>query len=282
MTRNEPAVLTGSVMMNREVAAGIFLISFRLPDAFPTPVPGQFVMIKAGDGHDPLLRRPFSIHSFLRGQNDAILEILYRVVGQGTRQLSSLVNDTTISIMGPLGKGFTIIPAQKDIVMVAGGMGIAPLSYLIQHYTEVIRRGANCGGLSSRLICYVGAARAELLVGLKAIESCCANIWVSTDDGSCGYQGNVIELLRRDLTSYHPADSAIYACGPVVMLKELAKSIPEIGFFCQVSMEERMACGLGACLGCAVAVNGRAGQMTYQRVCKDGPVFNIQDVVWQV
>ena len=76
MTRNEPAVLTGSVMMNREVAAGIFLISFRLPDAFPTPVPGQFVMIKAGDGHDPLLRRPFSIHSFLRGQNDAILEIL--------------------------------------------------------------------------------------------------------------------------------------------------------------------------------------------------------------
>jgi dihydroorotate dehydrogenase electron transfer subunit len=88
----------------------------------------------------------------------------------------------------------------------------------------------------------------------------------------------VIELFRRELAFYNPADAAIYACGPAVMLKALAKIIPDGDFFCQVSMEERMACGLGACLGCAVARKGQAGQMTYQRVCKDGPVFNIRDV----
>jgi len=282
MTMPEPAIVTGSVMMNREVAAGIFLLSLRLPDTFPTPVPGQFVMIKVGDSHDPLLRRPFSIHSFTRAEQDAVLEILYNVVGQGTRQLSVLLNNRSVSIMGPLGKGFTLAPARKDIIMVAGGMGIAPLSFLIHHTADCIRRDASHGGIAGRIICYVGAARAELLVGLNTIAACCDDIRVSTDDGSRGYHGNVIALLRRDLASYHPADAAIYACGPAVMLKELAKIIPEGDFFCQVSMEERMACGLGACLGCAVAGKDRAGKMTYQRVCQEGPVFNIRDVGGQI
>jgi dihydroorotate dehydrogenase electron transfer subunit len=281
MTMNEPAVMTGSVKMNREVAPGIFLISFRLPDTFPTPVPGQFVMIKAGDGYDPLLRRPFSIYSFTRLEDYAILEILYRVVGQATRLLALLSSDAAVSIMGPLGKGFTLLPARKNIIIVAGGMGIAPLSFLIQHYVDLIRRDASHGGLSRRIICYIGATTADFLVELKKIEVCCEDIRISTDDGSCGYHGNVIELFHRELAFYHPDDAAIYACGPAAMLKELAKIIPEGDFFCQVSMEERMACGLGACLGCAVAGKG-PGQMTYQRVCKDGPVFTIQDVGWQV
>jgi dihydroorotate dehydrogenase electron transfer subunit len=282
MNDNEPAVMTARVVMNRAVAAGIFLISFRLPDAFPTPAPGQFVMIKAMEGHNPFLRRPFSVHAFTRAQNYAILEILYRVVGRGSSLLSILASEAAVSIMGPLGKGFTFIPARKNIIIVAGGMGIAPLSFLIEQYLDVIRSDARLGGLYRRIICYVGAAKADFLVGLKKIEACCEDVKVSTDDGSCGYRGNVIELFCSDLAFYNPDDTAIYACGPVIMLKEMANVLREYDFFCQVSMEERMACGLGACLGCAVAGKGRAGQVTYQRVCKDGPVFNIQDVDWQV
>ena len=281
MTMNEPAVMAGRVMMNREVAPGIYLMSFRLPDAFATPLPGQFVMIKTRESQDPLLRRPFSVHSFMRGESDGVLEILYRVVGRGTRLLSSLSSDAAVSIMGPLGNGFTLIPARKNVIIVAGGMGIAPLSFLIQEYQEVIRNDASHGGLFRRVICYIGAARADDLVGLKKLEACCEDIRVSTDDGSCGYRGNVIELFRRDRAFYNPDDAAVYACGPAVMLKELAKIISDGDFLCQVSMEERMACGVGACLGCAVAAKGRAGQTIYQRVCKDGPVFNIQDVAWQ-
>jgi dihydroorotate dehydrogenase electron transfer subunit len=281
MTRHEPAVMTGSVIMNREVAAGIFLISFRLPDAIPSPAPGQFVMIKAGDGHDPLLRRPFSIYSFTGMDGYAVLEILYRVVGRATRLFSLLSVGAAVSILGPLGNGFTLIPARKNIIIVAGGMGIAPLSFLIQRYLDIIRQDAGNGGLLRRIICYIGAATADFLGELKKIEVCCEDVRVSTDDGSCGFHGNVIELFRRELAFYHPDDAAIYACGPAVMLKELAKIIPDENFFCQVSMEERMACGLGACLGCAIAAKGGAGQITYRRVCKDGPVFNIQDVEWQ-
>jgi dihydroorotate dehydrogenase electron transfer subunit len=290
MADNNPTVMIGNVIMNREVAPGIFLISFQLPDAFSTPVPGQFVMIKAGDGNDPLLRRPFSVHAFKRLEDHAVLEILYKVAGRGTRLLSSLLSDAAVSIMGPLGKGFTLIPSRKNIIIVAGGMGLAPLSFLIEQYQNLIQSDAGHGGewghLFSqgvpRIICYIGAATADFLAGLKKIETCCDDVRISTDDGSRGYRGNVIELLRRDLANYNPADVAIYACGPAIMLNELAKIIPDGAFICQVSMEKRMACGLGACLGCAVAGKDRAGQMTYQRVCKDGPVFNIRDLDWQV
>jgi dihydroorotate dehydrogenase electron transfer subunit len=282
MTDNNPAVIVGRVMMHREVAPGIFLTSFRLPAAFSTPVPGQFVMIKAGTGHDPLLRRPFSIHAFTCHAEHVVLEILYKVVGRATDLLAGLSDDAAVSVLGPLGNGFTLIPARKNIIIVAGGMGIAPLSFLTQHYYDLIHSDASHGGLFRRIICYIGAATVDSLVELHKIEACCEDVRISTDDGSCGHHGNVIELFRRDLAFYNPDDAAVYACGPVVMLKALAKNIPEGNFFCQVSLEERMACGLGACLGCAVAGEERAGHGTYQRVCKDGPVFAIRDVGWQV
>ena len=281
MANNKPAVMTGRVMMNRELAAGVYLISLRLPDAFPTPAPGQFVMIKVMDGHDPLLRRPFSIHAFTRVKDYAILEILYKVVGRATKLLSSLPGEAAISIMGPLGQGFALIPARKNIIIIAGGMGLAPLSFLVQQYMNVIRSDASHGGLFRRVICYIGAAGADFLVELEKIEACCEDIRVSTDDGSCGFHGNVIELFRRDQAFYNPDDAAVYACGPAIMLKALAKIFADTEFFCQVSMEERMACGLGACLGCAVAGKGQDGQMTYQRVCQEGPVFNIRDLNWE-
>lgn len=282
MTNNEPAVMTGSVMVNREVAPGQFLLSFHLPADFPTPAPGQFIMVKITEGYDPLLRRPFCVHAFKSGHDYKVVEIMFRIVGGGTRRLASLRPESTVNIVGPLGHGFTIIPQRKNVVIIAGGIGVAPLSFLAEHYlalsraTETVRDGP-----LSRIICYVGATRADSLVGLEGMEACCEEVHVSTDDGSYGFHGNVVELFRRKMAFYNPEDTAIYACGPAIMLKELAKIFADGDFFCQVSLEERMACGLGACLGCAVAIKGRAGQTTYQRVCKDGPVFNIRDVDWQ-
>jgi len=167
------------------------------------------------------------------------------------------------------------------VVIIAGGMGIAPLCFLAGHYRSLIRPDETAAtAMSSRIICYIGAKTAASLSGLEKMEDRCEEIKISTDDGSRGYHGAVVDLFRKDLPFYNPDDTRIYACGPVPMLKKLAEILAGKGILCQVSMEERMACGLGACLGCAVSLRGSDGNITYKRVCKDGPIFNIQDIVW--
>src|SRR3989304_309354 len=160
-------------------------------------------------------------------------------------------------------------------------MGMAPLCFLAGHYRSLIRSDETAKmAMPSRIICYIGAKTADSLSGLEKMEDRCDEIRISTDDGSQGYHGAVVDLFRKDLPFYNPDDARIYACGPVPMLKELSKILAGKGILCQVSMEERMACGLGACLGCAVSLRGSDGKITYKRGGKDGPVFNIQDVVW--
>ncbi len=278
MAVTEPVMMTGRVATNREVAAGQFLTSIKVAATFPAPVPGQFVMLKAAPGFDPLLGRPFSIHSFARGADQAVLEIFYRVVGKGTGLLASLLPEAMVNIVGPLGQGFRILAERKNVVIIAGGMGVAPLAFLARHL-NLTRQAENRGGEDRLVICYAGAATLACLAGLETLKACCADVRISTDDGSGGFHGNVIDLFRRDLPSYNPDDTALYACGPVPMLRGLAEIMGGSDIFCQVSLEERMACGLGACLGCAVAVQG--GKRAYQRACQDGPVFNIRDVVWR-
>ncbi|HLA04400.1 MAG TPA: hypothetical protein VJZ16_00315, partial [Syntrophales bacterium] len=208
-------------------------------------------------------------------------EIMYQIVGRGTKQLSRLLPKAEVSMIGPLGRGFAIVPDGKNVVIIAGGMGIAPLCFLAGHYRSLIRPDETAAtAMSSRIICYIGAKTAASLSGLEKIENWCEEIKISTDDGSLGYHGAVVDLFLNDLPFYNPDDAGIYACGPVSMLKELAEILAGKGILCQVSMEERMACGLGACLGCAVSLRGSDGKITYKRACKDGPVFNIEDVVW--
>ena len=281
MTASNPVAVTASVIMNCEAAERQFLMSLRAPACFPTPAPGQFVMIGVENGRDPLLRRPFSIHAFDRREDCAVVEIMYQIAGRGTKQLSRLLPDAEVSIMGPLGRGFAIVRDRKNVVIIAGGMGIAPLCFLAGHYRSLIRPDETAAtAMSSRIICYIGAKTAASLSGLEKMEDRCEEIKISTDDGSRGYHGAVVDLFRKDLPFYNPDDTRIYACGPVPMLKKLAEILAGKGILCQVSMEERMACGLGACLGCAVSLRGSDGNITYKRVCKDGPIFNIQDIVW--
>ena len=283
MAINEPVVMVGSIISNREIAAGQYLLSCQLPIAFPEPAPGQFIMLRTNNTPAPLLRRPFSVYIFQKGISSATLEIIYRLVAEGTRQMATLSPGAPLSVMGPLGRGFTLLPEQKNIILLAGGVGLAPLAWLATCYTAFLRnQELACPGPNRRIICYLGAATSDSLVGTERMASCCNELKVCTDDGSCGYHGNVIELFRRDRDSFDPADTAIYACGPRGMLKSLADFVDGKYLFCQVSLEERMACGLGACLGCAVAMRGGKEARIYGRICKDGPVFNIQDVDWNL
>lgn len=280
MKTNEPVTLTGLVISNQEMAPGQYLLSCQLPATFPDPAPGQFVMVKTDDRFTPLLRRPFSVYNFYRGDNDATLEFFYRQVGPVTKLLAALSPGANISVVGPLGRAFTIIPERKNIILLAGGIGVAPLSWLATLYVSLFHKRKTGDKPTRRVICYLGAATSDTLAGLERMEACETEVTVCTDDGSCGYHGNVIDRFRCDWAFFNPEDAAIYACGPTGMLKSLAEMIAGRDIFCQVSLEERMACGLGACLGCAVALSGGEGAKVYKRVCKDGPVFNIQDVDW--
>jgi dihydroorotate dehydrogenase electron transfer subunit len=268
--------MSGKIIFNREIAKGHFLMSLKVSDHFSSAeapfrgvTPGQFVMLRVKGREFPFLGRPMSIYRLYPSANDLTVELLYRVVGKGTFVISQLKPDEDIDILGPLGRGFDIFPHCKRVVLVAGGIGIAPLSFLGHYYgTDTINK-------TPQIICYLGAQKEGLLVGLNRIGEICSDIKISTDDGSRGYHGLVTELFEQDISLYNSSDSVIYSCGPFPMIKRLAEILRERPFPCQVSVEERMACGVGACLGCAISV--KSG---YRKVCSDGPVFDIDEFIW--
>jgi dihydroorotate dehydrogenase electron transfer subunit len=128
---------------------------------------------------------------------------------------------------------------------------------------------------------YLGAQTSRAIVGLEKLKELCYNIHVCTDDGSSGRKSLVTQAFQKDIKKYSSANTVVYACGPKGMMKALEKILRDTKFVCQVSLEERMACGVGACMGCAVGIKNKTGNIAYQRVCADGPVFNMQDVVWE-
>jgi dihydroorotate dehydrogenase electron transfer subunit len=225
--------------------------------------------------NDPFLSRPISIYSFSRGRNYCLLELLYRVVGKGTQILAGLIKGSQVEINGPLGNGFEIQNVKKNIVFIAGGIGIAPLSLLI----ESLYRRVDCS--PSAMTVYLGFQGASAVVGLDKVKKLCRNINVCTDDGSLGNKNLVTQAFQKDMKKFTSENTSIYACGPKEMLKSLARILSKGKFNCQVSLEERMACGTGACMGCAVAVKDKKGVFGYKRVCADGPVFNLADIIWE-
>lgn len=267
--------MSGKIISNREIAEGHFFMSFKISGHFSAAeapfqgtTPGQFVMLRVKGKDFPFLRRPMSIYSLYPSADDLIIELLYRVVGKGTFVISRSKPHDEIDILGPLGRGFDIFPNCKRVVLVAGGIGIAPLSFLGHHYRT------NIANNPPQIICYVGAQRADLLVGLDRMGEICSDIRISTDDGSKGYHGLVTELFEHDIPLYNNSDSVVYSCGPFPMIKSLAETLRDQTIPCQVSVEERMACGVGACLGCAISV--KSG---YKKVCSDGPVFDIHEFI---
>ena len=267
-------IFIGEITGNEEIQTDHFLMKVALPESFTDPLPGQFVMIRIAGLNDPFLSRPISIYSFVRGKSHCVMELLFRVVGKGTQILAGLIKGSQVEISGPLGSGYRIDENKKNIVLIAGGIGIAPLSLLAQHLCKNTCRPGDAMTL------YLGAQKAEAIVGLARLQDLCYKVTVCTDDGSLGQKSLVTKAFQKDLKKYSPVDTIIYACGPKAMIRSLSK-ILDGQYCCQVSLEERMACGAGACMGCVVAIEDEQGRKTYQRVCADGPVFDLQKIIWE-
>lgn len=226
--------------------------------------PGQFLNIKLSDGLRPFLRRPFSIHNI----SGSKLEILYEVLGEGTKILSGKKKGEYLDIIGPLGTGFDYKIGQREEgreIMVAGGIGVAPLYFLAKEIK------------SKNKIVLIGARTKDQVLCEKEFKALDCDIKIATDDGATGFKGRVTGLLKEILRHKSSAisQSRIYACGPRPMLKAVADIAQENNILAQVSMEEHMSCGIGACLGCVVKT-----KKGLERVCKEGPVFNTEDLVW--
>lgn len=214
---------------------------------------GQFVHIKCGDAQ--LLRRPISICDVSGTQ----LRVVFEVRGEGTQWLAQCKAGDTLSVLGPLGHGFA--PTGRKIVVVGGGIGVPPMLYT-----------AKCaGGEVHSVAGFRSADRAMLLDELEAV---CQTVSVASDDGTLGYHGFVDAVLRVKLSE--GGYDGVLCCGPKPMLKSVVKVCREYGVSCQVSMEERMGCGVGACLVCAVQM----ADGTMKHACKDGPVFDAGEVDW--
>lgn len=274
MTRSheQPSIMEGQVIGNLPMAPGHFLLSLRLPPTMEKPKPGQFVMIRDPEREEPLLPRPLSVCGFRRRDDHAVLELLYRIAGRATAQFSRLAPGAPLAVLGPLGRGFTLKPEARKVILLAGGIGVAPLIYLLN---------ALCRGEApphQEVVAYVGARNGDLLAGLDRLQGRC-ELKIATDDGTRGHHGLVTDLLGADLGRCNALETMIYACGPTPMIRSLAPIVAGTALACEVSLEERMACGMGACLGCAVAVRDAEGKRVYRRVCHDGPVFDLREVM---
>ncbi len=233
----------------------IYRLSFKSPYLAKKSEPGQFLHFKI---NSTILRRPFSIHK-IEGQN---IFILFKVKGKGTKILSTYKKGDFLDILGPLGKGFKIYPS-ASVILVAGGIGIAPLLFLAQRIEKGLR------------FLFFGAESKKELVTLSEFKKLGFKIFVATQDGSEGFKGDVVELLEKEISSLNLSSPLkLYACGPNSMLYNLAqllKRFPHIEAF--ASLEQFMGCGVGACLGCVTST-----KEGYKRVCKDGPVFNLKEI----
>lgn len=263
-----------NIAEHKRVAQGFYRM--RLVSAYlaKNSKPGQFVEVKCSDDDKVLLRRPLGVHRILKGG----IEILYEVVGKGTELLSQKKQGDMLDVIGPLGNGFSVSRSTargpQPTLLIAGGVGIAPLVALAE--SIVGSRGFGVGSKKTRIYVLIGAKNKNHILCEEIFEKIGAKVTISTEDGSLGETGLITESLIRLLQAPDSQLSTIYACGPGPMLKVVARIAEDNGIPCQVSMEERMACGVGVCLGCPVKIKSGG----YKMVCKDGPIFNAKDVAW--
>ncbi len=244
------------ILANDRLTADVFRLTVHAPELAAAALPGQFVMVRAAESLDPLLRRPFSIHS--RGA-DGSLGLLFKVVGKGTALLAKVKIGDSLDLLGPLGRGFDLT-ADQPVCLIGGGMGIAPLLFLAQEL-----RGPKYALLGAR-------NQEELAPLAKLFADIGCSVQLATDDGSLGHHGFIPDLLEAVL----PEVRQVCTCGPGPMMRSVVSISRRAGTPCQVSMETHMACGMGACLGCVML--GADGRQVH--VCTDGPVFKAEELAW--
>jgi dihydroorotate dehydrogenase electron transfer subunit len=240
----------------------------KAPEIAGSFVPGQFITVQVAKGYDnsPVLRRPFAVS--MREGDD--FEFIFDIVGRGTEKLLEFISsDKFINILGPLGNGFDTLAGGREKLLIAGGIGIAPIKSLVQYFSE--------RNISVKLIW--GNRSADGFFDLEFYKSRNVEILTATDDGTCGFKGNVLELIKSYKSEgvLNPLGSYdVYAVGPERMMKAAASYSDAEDHICQVSLETPMACGMGVCQGCAVKKRKEEG---YYLVCKDGPVFFSDEVI---
>jgi dihydroorotate dehydrogenase electron transfer subunit len=262
---SNPVYLKGRIRENKEMGSLYHYLGIYLPRSVEPITPGQFAMLSIEENKDILLPRPFSIHKFACKESASYLDFLFKVIGKGTALLAKLSINSPIKVLAPLGKGFPDPPSGYKALIIAGGMGIAPLFPLI------LRLKA----LSSPISVLYGAKSRDDLVcmpELRDIDD--ITIKIATEDGTEGEAGFVTKLLEYEKDDAM-AKTVIYACGPEPMLKKVAYFAAECKMPCWISLERRMACGVGACLSCVAKT-----KEGYKSSCKDGPIFASQDITW--
>ena len=247
------------IVSKMAIAKEIYSFEIACPEVAQAAVPGQFVHIRACGF---TLRRPISICGI--NKEKGTLRIVFEVRGEGTAKIAELNKGDLIDMLAPLGHGFTLDDSFRKVVLVGGGIGTPPMLPLAQFYGE-------------RASAISGFRNAQAVILQEDFRNTGAETILCTDDGSAGIHGFVTTPLSEILEK--GGVDAVYACGPMPMLKNVAAACKEKGVFCQISLEERMACGIGACLGCACRTQ-RNDEEYFAHVCKDGPVFNAEEVLW--
>jgi len=248
-----------TVTANTEPMPQAHLIWLEASQIVPQAQPGQFVMVRCGEKGEYQLRRPLSIHQREGNQ----IALLFSVVGNGTLWLSQRQPGDRLDLLGPLGNGFNVNPGSKNLLLVAGGIGIAPLYFLAD---EAIKQG-------KEVTLLVGATTATQLYPSKLLPK--VKLVTTTEDGTAGEKGMITDILP----DYINWADQIFACGPLPMYRNMANNYPQLkksGKSTQISLEVRMGCGLGVCYGCTVKT--RKG---LKQVCQDGPIFELDDVLWE-
>ncbi len=273
MLATKPQVVKTEVTDLKQTSPGNYLLFFQSMDIASQVRPGQFVMVKCGPGPERILRRPLSVHY----ARSPLVALYFAAVGAGTKWLASLKSGDDLDVLGPLGNSFEVKPETKHLLLLGGGMGISPLVFLAAESVDA--------GLEVTLV--HGAATASQLHGLFGLEgrpqgsqlrqnaasslSEKIRIETTTEDGSAGRKGRITDYLG-DFVSQ--ADQ-ICACGPAGMYASMLQQAHLFqGKSVHVSLETRMGCGIGACFGCTV--NTKKGP---KRVCREGPVFDLDDLI---
>ncbi|MGB9607874.1 MAG: dihydroorotate dehydrogenase electron transfer subunit [bacterium] len=247
----EKPFIIAEVLEKRFISEDVFILRLLQPQIAKECQPGQFVNIKCSHLYDPLLRRPFSIFD----ANEEEISLLIRIIGKGTKSLSLVNKGDKLDALGPLGNRFPY-EEFKNPLLVAGGMGIAPIHFLLKK-------------IRSPTLVYGAKSRKELYI-IDELENLC-HLHIFTEDGSLGEKG----FATIKLASFSQGHDAIFACGPLPMLKEIARIGREIDVPTYLSLEERMACGFGACLGCAIKT-----KEGYKMLCKDGPIMKGEEILF--
>lgn len=260
------------VLFNREIAADHFQMRLKAPAAARRARPGQFVHVLCDGtdscGRSPLLRRPLSLSD--ADPRRGTIDFIYKVVGLGTEVLAQVRAGEKVDFLGPLGRPFTAPARNRVVCLVGGGVGIPPLYFLAKSL-------ASRPAVEIRV--FLGARTKKWVICADDFRKLNLSVYVATDDGSLGYWGSVVDLAAKQL----PANAALTVCGPTPMMAAAARLAEERGVPAQVSLEERMGCAMGVCMGCVVEVTTEpaGSHARFQRVCTEGPVFKAGELLWR-